>query len=64
MKRGQISIPKSELSDQLTKAAIIRVQMIELLRELEESITGTKINKTGQWRHDPIGWLKSKKTKP
>ncbi|MEO7617881.1 MAG: hypothetical protein ABIS59_03490 [Candidatus Saccharibacteria bacterium] len=64
MKRGQILIPKSELSQQLEQAAIIRIQMTKLLRELEESATGTKSDIVGLWRHDPISWLKLRKPKP
>jgi hypothetical protein len=63
MKRGQILIPKSELSDQLARAANIRAQMRELLRELEESATGNKLEQTGKWRQDPISWLMTHKLK-
>lgn len=57
MKRGQIVIPKSELGKKLDRVAAIKAEMTELLRELEETATGNKIEKVGTWRHDPIGWI-------
>lgn len=59
MKRGQILIPKTELSQKLDQALQIKAEMIVLLRELEEKASGASIKKTGQWRQDPIKWLNS-----
>ncbi len=61
MKRGEIIIPKSELDQKLAEAAAIRKTMTELLRELEESATGKKIEKIGQWRQNPHEWMKKNK---
>jgi hypothetical protein len=61
MKRGQITIPKSELGQKLDQIAAIKVEMTSLLRQLEEAASGKKIDKVGTWRHDPLGWIKKNK---
>lgn len=62
MRRGQINIPKSELSQKLDQAYAIKAEMTELLRELEEAASGKKIKIVGTWRHDPLGWIKKYKS--
>ena len=61
MKRGETSIPKTKLGQNLDEAAAVKIQMTELLRELEEKATGGPIKKPGLWRQDPLGWLKKNK---
>lgn len=61
MKRGHIIIPKSDLGHNLDRASVIKAEMMELLRELEETAAGKKIEKVGTWRHDPKGWINRNK---
>lgn len=63
MKRGSISIPKSDLGSNIDKASVIKLEMTHLLRELEEAATGTRIKKTGLWRQNPTHWLKKHSSK-
>ncbi len=61
MKRGQITIPKSKLGQNLDHVAAIKDEMTKLLRELEEAAAGKKIEKVGTWRHDPLDWINRNK---
>lgn len=62
MKRGHITIPKTKLGQKLDRVAVIKAEMTELLRELEEAAAGKKIEKVGTWRHDPTGWIRKNKS--
>ena len=58
MKRGNIFIPKSELDSMLDRAAAIKAEMTDLLRQLETMATSEANAEVGKWRQDPLGWMK------
>jgi hypothetical protein len=54
-----VRLPRSQLAADLAAAAVIKANMMTLLRELEEQVTGRSVTKPGHWRHHPRDWAES-----
>lgn len=58
---AKITIPQSQLAQDLTRAAHLKSQATQSLRQLEEIYTGGPIGRPGRWRQDPAKWTKQTK---
>jgi hypothetical protein len=57
-KPGDVRIPKTPLGRDLDRAASLKLEAIQLMRELEAAYTKTPPAHTGAWRHNPLAWMK------
>ena len=48
--------PNSTLATRLARAATIKHEMTDLLRQLEATAAGKPVDKPGGWRHHPTAW--------
>jgi hypothetical protein len=57
-KTPQVTIPVSQLSEQLAQTRAIKEDMLKLLGELELAAVKTDPSRIGGWRHDPLTWAR------